>query len=50
MKITQKVKKILANYESDNPGTKRNLASILMHGRLGGTVIDHGGSFRPISG
>lgn len=37
MKITQKVKKILANYESDNPGTKRNLASILMHGRLGGT-------------
>ncbi len=37
MKITQKVKKILSNYESDNPGTKRNLASILMHGRLGGT-------------
>lgn len=37
MKITQKVRKILANYESDNPGTKRNLASILMHGRLGGT-------------
>ena len=37
MKITQKVKRILSNYESDNPGTKRNLASILMHGRLGGT-------------
>ena len=37
MKITQKVRKILANYESDNPGTKRNIASILMHGRLGGT-------------
>ena len=37
MKITQRVRKILANYESDNPGTKGNLARILMHGRLGGT-------------
>jgi len=37
MKISQKVKKILAGYESDNPGTKGNLARILMHGRLGGT-------------
>lgn len=37
MKVTQRVKKILANYESDNPGTKANLARILMHGRLGGT-------------
>ncbi len=37
MKITTKVKKILACYESDNPGTKANLARILMHGRLGGT-------------
>ena len=37
MKITQRVKKILDNYESDNPGTKANLARILMHGRLGGT-------------
>ncbi len=37
MKITQKVKRILDNYESDNPGTKANLARILMHGRLGGT-------------
>lgn len=37
MKITQKVKKILANYESDNPGTKANLARILMSGKLGGT-------------
>jgi len=37
MKITQKVRKILAGYESDNPGTKGNLARILMHGRLGGT-------------
>ncbi|NBX03969.1 MAG: class I fructose-bisphosphate aldolase [Alphaproteobacteria bacterium] len=37
MKITPKVKKILANYESDCPGTKANLARILMQGRLGGT-------------
>jgi class I fructose-bisphosphate aldolase len=37
MKITQRVKKILENYESDNPGTKANLARILMQGRLGGT-------------
>ena len=37
MRISQKVKRILANYESDNPGTKANLARILMHGRLGGT-------------
>jgi class I fructose-bisphosphate aldolase len=37
VKITPKVKKILANYESDNPGTKANLARILMNGRLGGT-------------
>ncbi len=37
MKITPRVKKILACYESDNPGTKSNLARILMQGRLGGT-------------
>jgi class I fructose-bisphosphate aldolase len=37
MKMTPKVKKILSWYESDSPGTKRNLASILMQGRLGGT-------------
>lgn len=37
MKITQKISKILSYYESDNPGTKRNLASILAHGKLGGT-------------
>ena len=37
MKITQKVKRILDNYESDNPGTKANLARILMHGKLGGS-------------
>lgn len=29
--------KILANYESDSPGTKTNLARILNAGRLGGT-------------
>ncbi len=37
MKLTSKVKKILANYESDNPGTKANIARILMAGKLGGT-------------
>ncbi len=37
MKITPRVKRILDNYESDNPGTRANLARILMQGRLGGT-------------
>ena len=37
MRITQKVKKILGHYESDNPGTKANLCRMLMHGRLAGT-------------
>ena len=37
MKITQRVKRILANYESDCPGTKAKLANILMHGKLGGS-------------
>jgi fructose-bisphosphate aldolase, class I len=37
MRVSQKVKKILAGYESDNPGTKGNLARILMHGKLGGS-------------
>ncbi|MFA5988522.1 MAG: class I fructose-bisphosphate aldolase [Sphingomonas sp.] len=35
--MTPAVKAILANYESDNPGVKGNLARILMQGRLGGT-------------
>jgi class I fructose-bisphosphate aldolase len=35
--MTPTVRAILANYESDNPGTKANLARILMQGRLGGT-------------
>ncbi len=37
MKVTQRVRKILSYYESDTPGTKANLARILMHGRLGGS-------------
>lgn len=37
MKLTRRVKEILSWYESDNPGTKANLARILMEGRLGGT-------------
>ena len=37
MKINGQVQKIVANYESDNPGTKATLARILMHGKLGGT-------------
>jgi len=35
--MTPTVKAILANYESDTPGVKANLARILMQGRLGGT-------------
>ena len=35
--MTPAVRAILANYESDSPGTKGNLARILMQGRLGGT-------------
>src|SRR5882757_9510145 len=37
MKMTPRVRKILSHYESDNPGTKTNLARILMQGRLAGT-------------
>ena len=37
MRVTRKVKKILSWYESDNPGTKGNIARILMHGKLAGT-------------
>lgn len=35
--ITERVKRILSHYESDNPGTKGNLARLLLHGRLGGS-------------
>ncbi|HEX8533664.1 MAG TPA: class I fructose-bisphosphate aldolase [Allosphingosinicella sp.] len=37
MTFTPAVKNILSKYESDNPGTKANLARILTQGRLGGT-------------
>ena len=37
MKMTRRVRQILNHYESDNPGSKGNLARILMHGKLGGT-------------
>jgi class I fructose-bisphosphate aldolase len=37
MSLTEPVKRILGYYESDNPGTKANLARILMQGRLGGS-------------
>ncbi len=37
MKASRAVQRILANYESDNPGVKGNLCRILMEGRLGGT-------------
>ncbi len=37
MRITRRVKEILSWYESDTPGTKANLARLLMHGKLAGT-------------
>ncbi|HXP31188.1 MAG TPA: class I fructose-bisphosphate aldolase [Stellaceae bacterium] len=37
MQVSERVRKILAGYESDNPGTKANLVRILMQGKLGGT-------------
>ncbi len=37
MRVTQRVRKILDWYESDNPGSKANLARILMQGKLGGS-------------
>ncbi len=37
MPITPQVKTILSHYESDNPGTKGNLARLLMAGKLAGT-------------
>ena len=37
MDLNEPVKKILSYYESDNPGTKANLARILLLGKLGGT-------------
>ncbi len=37
MRLSSTVKDILGNYESDNAVTIKNLARILMHGKLGGT-------------
>ncbi len=37
MTLTPQVKAILDQYESDNPGTKTNLARFLNAGKLGGT-------------
>ena len=37
MYYTQRVQEILSYYSSDNPGTRANLARILMSGKLGGT-------------
>jgi len=37
MRLTRKVRQILSHYESDNPGTKANLARMLMTGKLAGT-------------
>jgi len=37
MKLTRRVREILDNYEGETPGTKANLARILMAGKLGGT-------------
>ena len=37
MDLNEPVRKILSFYESDNPGTKTNLARILLQGKLGGT-------------
>ncbi|MDA8230281.1 MAG: class I fructose-bisphosphate aldolase [Magnetospirillum sp.] len=37
MPMTESVRRILSAYESDTPGTKANLARILLSGRLAGT-------------
>ncbi len=37
MRLTRAVKRILDGYESDNPGTKANLARMLMAGKLAGS-------------
>jgi len=37
MKLTPQIEKILSAYESDSAKTKASIASILMHGKLGGT-------------
>src|SRR5579872_4228506 len=37
MGLSEQAKRMRDGYESDNPGTKANLARILMQGKLGGT-------------
>lgn len=37
MRFSERVKQIVEGYESDNPGTKAQLARMLMQGRLAGT-------------
>src|SRR5690625_7966654 len=37
MRIHRRIHRNLGHYESDNPGTKANLARILTHGRLANT-------------
>jgi len=37
MAHTERIREILSWYGSDSPGTRANLARLLMHGRLGGT-------------
>ena len=37
MQITETVRKILANYQGENPGVKGNLCRMLMNGHLAGT-------------
>lgn len=52
--LTPAIRKILSCYESDNPGTKANLARILMCGKLSGTgkllvlPVDQGFEHGPI--
>ncbi|MDN5247642.1 MAG: class I fructose-bisphosphate aldolase [Wolbachia endosymbiont of Tyrophagus putrescentiae] len=52
--MSDRVKKILSYYESDNPGTRANLTRILMHGKLGNTgrlvilPVDQGFEHGPI--
>jgi class I fructose-bisphosphate aldolase len=54
MRITQRVRRILHNYEGENPGVKTQLVRFLMHGRLGGTgkllilAVDQGFEHGPV--
>lgn len=55
MLLSEEVKKLLSFYESDNPGVKKNLATLLMSGKLGGTgkiiiyPVDQGFEHGPIT-